>query len=137
MSRRRGSATALKASEVVEARGMGESYSYTGICVKGNFGIFWPAPEEKGVHGGGGEGREIHGEGAWVAEIGEGSFAALRMTGSSKQSPLIQKQKQRHTGELQPVPLPFSPMGIALGHKRCQNCVTRWVREGLACYLLR
>src|SRR5258708_40297434 len=32
MSRRRGSATALKASEVVEARGMIGSYSHTGIC---------------------------------------------------------------------------------------------------------
>src|SRR5580704_12836101 len=32
MSRRRGSATALKASEVVEARGMRGLYSYTGIC---------------------------------------------------------------------------------------------------------
>src|SRR5258708_9966631 len=32
MSRRRGSATALKASEVVEARGMGRIYTHIGIC---------------------------------------------------------------------------------------------------------
>jgi hypothetical protein len=32
MSRRRGSATALKASEVVEARGMNPIYSHMGIC---------------------------------------------------------------------------------------------------------
>src|SRR5262249_1030181 len=32
MSRRRGSATALKASEVVEARAMGLIYSHIGIC---------------------------------------------------------------------------------------------------------
>src|SRR5580693_9090992 len=32
MSRRRGSATALKASEVVEARGMNSIYSHMGIC---------------------------------------------------------------------------------------------------------
>jgi hypothetical protein len=32
MSRRRGSATALKASEVVAARGMNKLYSYMGIC---------------------------------------------------------------------------------------------------------
>ena len=32
MSRRRGSATALKASEVVVARGIGSIYSHMGIC---------------------------------------------------------------------------------------------------------
>jgi hypothetical protein len=32
MSRRRGSATALKASEVVEARGMVPIYAHMGIC---------------------------------------------------------------------------------------------------------
>src|SRR6266404_324191 len=41
MSRRRGSATALKASEVVEARGMGRIYTHIGICQEefwGNLG---------------------------------------------------------------------------------------------------
>src|SRR5882724_6582388 len=37
MSRRRGSATALKASEVVEARGMGRIYTHIGICQE----LFW------------------------------------------------------------------------------------------------
>src|SRR5580692_2528922 len=38
MSRRRGSATALKASEVVEARGMSPIYSHMGICQELFFG---------------------------------------------------------------------------------------------------
>src|SRR5258708_7787379 len=46
MSRRRGSATALKASEVVEARGMGRIYTHIGICQelfwRGIWRRFWP-----------------------------------------------------------------------------------------------
>src|SRR5882762_1529292 len=38
MSRRRGSATALKASEVVEARGMRQIYTHIGICQEKLFG---------------------------------------------------------------------------------------------------
>src|SRR5579871_1682598 len=38
MSRRRGSATALKASEVVEARGMDSIYSHIGICQEESWG---------------------------------------------------------------------------------------------------
>src|SRR5882762_6369621 len=37
ISRRRGSATALKASELVEARGMGRIYTHIGICQE----LFW------------------------------------------------------------------------------------------------
>src|SRR5215469_9363601 len=40
MSRRRGSATALNVSEVVEARGMRPIYSYMGIC-QPDFAIPW------------------------------------------------------------------------------------------------
>jgi hypothetical protein len=41
--------------------------------------------------------------GVGAGEGGDGSFAALGMTGLS--SPRIQKQSQRHTGMHQPVPL--------------------------------
>src|SRR6266404_2222003 len=44
IARRRGSATALKASEVVEARGMGPIYTHIGICQE-NF--LWLAPRHR------------------------------------------------------------------------------------------